>query len=184
MMILRIRPSPYCFVRKLPFSVSFPYCLLVMNLGEHRRFCSYPEWSRWAQASFILSCLLRSCMDLIFIHIRIVLDRTSSSLFATILLLFLWIASSSVFLALLLSFDLWKQIGIGRAPLALIQVVRTTQDRFECQPFCLTLIQASKDLGLRAQASFQLCCSHPVVKTTRDRSSTTSSHPGHENNPG
>jgi hypothetical protein len=25
MMILRISPCPYCFVRKLPFGVSFPY---------------------------------------------------------------------------------------------------------------------------------------------------------------
>jgi hypothetical protein len=47
--------------------------------------------------------------------------------------------------------------------------MKTTQDRFECQLISLTLIQAWKDLGLRAKASFQLYCSHPVVKTTQDR---------------
>jgi hypothetical protein len=39
-------------------------------------------------------------------------------------------------------------------------------------------------LGFRAQASVQLFCSHPFVKTTWDRASTSGSHPGYENNLG
>jgi hypothetical protein len=41
-----------------------------------------------------------------------------------------------------------------------------------------------KALRLRAQASFQLFYSHPVMKITRDSSSTSGSHPSRENNPG
>jgi hypothetical protein len=88
----------------------------------------------------------------------------SSSIFSTLSLLIYEIVSSSVFLALLLSSGCEKQPRIGRAPMALIQAVKTTRDRFECRLIRLTLIQAWKDLGLRAQASFQLFCSHPVVK--------------------
>jgi hypothetical protein len=95
----------------------------------------------------------------------------------------------------------WNNLGWGERYLALIQVVRTTQDRssvgfstflLSCKPektwdkvrssiFSALLLLICK---LWAQASFQFFCSHPVVKKTQDWASTSGSHLGHENNPG
>jgi hypothetical protein len=109
-------------------------------------------------------------MDLISTFVRIVLNRTSSSVFTTVLLLSLWIASLNVFSALLLSYGCEKQPGIGQAPLALVQVMQQPRIGSSVGLSALLSSKPKKALGLRAQASFQLICSYPVVKTTRDRS--------------
>jgi hypothetical protein len=79
---------------------------------------------------------------------------------------------------------LWKQPGIGRVSLALIQAIQQPRIGLSVGLSALLSSKPEKASGLRAQASFQLFCCHPVVKTIWDKSSTFGSHPGHENNPG
>jgi hypothetical protein len=79
---------------------------------------------------------------------------------------------------------LWKQPEIGRAPPALIQAMKQPRIGLSVGLSALLSSKPEKALGLRAQASFQLFFSNPVVKTTWSRSSASSSHLGHENNLG